>query len=137
MNRFKVLDLIDRLPKELWIEVPNIVQELVIKAIPRKNEKRQNDMTLKDEIPRSIGVQYSTQEEQRNSPIINEVIASKRKKHPAIYVSDGESKVQCFKEHCIGTWNVRSMNQGKLDMVKQEMIRINTDILGISEPKMD
>ena len=92
-------------------------------------------MTLKDEIPRSIGVQYSTQEEQRNSPIINEVIASKRKKHPAIYVSDGESKVQCFKEHCIGTWNVRSMNQGKLEVVKQEMVRVNIDILGISELK--
>ena len=51
-------------------------------------------------------------------------------------VSGGESKVQCYKEqYCVGTWNVRSMNQGKLDMVKQEMARVNTDSLGISELK--
>ena len=51
-------------------------------------------------------------------------------------VSGGESKVQCYKEqYCVGTWNVRSMNRGKLDMVKQEMARVNIDILGISEPK--
>ena len=48
----------------------------------------------------------------------------------------GESKVQCCKEqYCIGTWNVRSTNQGKLDVVKQEMARVNIDILGISELK--
>ena len=46
------------------------------------------------------------------------------------------SKVQCYKEHfCIGTWNVRSMNQGKLEVVKQKMARVNIDILGISELK--
>ena len=46
------------------------------------------------------------------------------------------SKVQCCKEqYCIGTWNVRSMNQGKLEVVKQEMARVNNDILGISELK--
>ena len=51
-------------------------------------------------------------------------------------VSGGESKVQCYKEqYCIGTWNVRSMNQGKLDMVKQEMARVNIYILGIRELK--
>ena len=51
-------------------------------------------------------------------------------------MSGGESKVQCCKEqYCIGTWNVRSMNQGKLDMAKQEMARLNTDIIGISELK--
>ena len=50
--------------------------------------------------------------------------------------SGGENKVQCCKEqYCIGTWNVRSTNQGQLDMVKQEMARLNTDILGISELK--
>ena len=44
------------------------------------------------------------------------------------------NKVQCYKEqYCIGTWTVRSMNQGKLEVVKQEMVRVNTDILGISE----
>ena len=51
-------------------------------------------------------------------------------------VSDGESKVQCYKEqYCTRTWNVRSMNQNKLEVVKQEMIRVNTDILGMSELK--
>ena len=51
-------------------------------------------------------------------------------------LSGDESKIHCCKEqYCIGTSNVRSMNQGKLDMVKQEMVRINIDILGISELK--
>ena len=48
----------------------------------------------------------------------------------------GESKVLCYKEqYCIGTWNVRSMNQGKLEVIKQEMARENINILGISELK--
>ena len=51
-------------------------------------------------------------------------------------VTGDGSKVQCCKElYCIGTWNVRSMNQGKLEAVKQEMARVNVDILGISELK--
>ena len=51
-------------------------------------------------------------------------------------VSGGENKVQCCKEqYCTGTWNVRSMNQGKLNMVKQKMARLNIDILGISKLK--
>ena len=52
-------------------------------------------------------------------------------------VSGGGSKVQCCKEqYCIRTWNIRSINQGKLDVVKQEIPRVNTDILGISEQKL-
>ena len=51
-------------------------------------------------------------------------------------VTGDGSKVQCYKEHyCIEPWNVRSMNQGKLEVVKQEMARVNIDILGISELK--
>ena len=51
-------------------------------------------------------------------------------------VTGDRSKIQCCKEqYCIGTWNVRSMNQGKLEVVKQEIARVNTDILGISELK--
>ena len=50
-------------------------------------------------------------------------------------VSGGESKVRCCKEHCVGTWNVKSMNQGKMDVVKKEMPRVNIHILGISELK--
>ena len=62
----------------------------------------------------------------------------KQKQHSVVVVSGDESKVQCCKEpYCIGTLNIRSMNQGKLDMVKQEMARLNIDILGISELKMD
>ena len=49
-------------------------------------------------------------------------------------VTGGKSKVRCCKEQCcVGTWNVRSMNQGKLEVVKQEMARVNINILGISE----
>ena len=60
----------------------------------------------------------------------------KQKRHPAVDVTDDGSKVQCCKEqYCITTWNVRSMNQGKLEVVKEEMTRVNVDILGISELK--
>ena len=61
----------------------------------------------------------------------------KQKQHPVVDVTDDRrSKVQCCKEqYRIGTWNVRSVNQGKLEVVKQEMARVNTDILGISELK--
>ena len=59
---------------------------------------------------------------------------TKQKQHPAVDETGDRSKVQCHKEqYCIATWNVRSMNQGKLEVVKQEMTRVNTDILGISE----
>ena len=81
-------------------------------------------------------------EEQRaiiNSSRKNEVAGPKWKQHSAANVSGGESKVQCCKEqYCIGTIlhrNVRSMNQGKLEVVKQEMARVNVDILGISKLK--
>ena len=58
----------------------------------------------------------------------------KKKQHPVVDVTGDESKVQCCKEqYCIGTGNVRSMNQGKLDVVRQEMTRVNNDILEISK----
>ena len=57
-------------------------------------------------------------------------------KYPVVNGTGETSRVQCCKEqYCIGTWNVRSMNQGKLEVVKQEMARVNIDILGISELK--
>ena len=60
----------------------------------------------------------------------------KQKQHPVVDVTSDERKVRCRKEqYCIGTWNVRSMNQGKLEVVKQEMARVNVDILRISELK--
>ena len=59
-----------------------------------------------------------------------------KKKYPAVDATGDRSKVQCCKEqYCKGTWNVRSMNQGKLEVVKQEMARVNVDILGIRELK--
>ena len=72
-------------------------------------------MTLKDELPRSVGAQHSTGEEWRNSSGKNEEVEPKqKKKHPVVDVTDHGSKVQCCKEqYCIGIWNVRSMNQGK------------------------
>ena len=60
----------------------------------------------------------------------------KQKQYPVVDVTGDRSKVRCCKEkYCIGTWNVRSMNQGKLAVVKQEMARVNVNILGISELK--
>ena len=63
-----------------------------------------------------------------------EALYSQQKQYPVVDVTGDRSKVQCYKEqYCIGTWNVRSMNQGKLEVVKQEMARVNVDILGIRE----
>ena len=60
----------------------------------------------------------------------------KQKQHPVVDVTGDGSKVRrCKGQYCIGTWNVRSVNQGKLEVVKQEMARVNPDILGISELK--
>ena len=60
----------------------------------------------------------------------------KQKQHPVVDVTGDRSKLQCYKEqYCIGTWNVRSMNLGKLEVVKQEMARVKIHILGISELK--
>ena len=98
--------------------------------------KRQNDRILKEELPRSVGVQYATGDQQRNNSRKNEGIEPKQKQYPAVDVTGDRSKVQCCKEqYCTETWNVRSMNQGKLEVVKQEMARVNIDILGISELK--
>ena len=98
--------------------------------------KRQNDKILKEELPRSVGAQYATGDQRRNDSRKNAETEPKQKQHPVVDVTGDESKVQCYKEqYCIGTWNVRSMNQGKLEVVKQEMTRVSIDILGISELK--
>ena len=66
----------------------------------------------------------------------NEKTRPKQKQHPVVDVTGDGSKVWCCKEqYCIGTWNVRSTNQGKLEVIKQEMTRVNVDILGISQIK--
>ena len=95
------------------------------------NMKRQKDRTLKDDLSRLIGVQYATGEEWRNNSRKNEEMEPRQKQHPVMDVTGDGSKVQCCKQqYCIGTWNVRSMNQGKLEVVKQEMARVNINILG-------
>ena len=91
-------------------------------------------MTLKDELPRSVDAQYATGEKWRNNSIKNEETEPKQKQHPVVDVTDDRSKVCCCKEqYCIGTWNVRSMNQGKLKVIKQEMASRNIDTLEIGE----
>ena len=98
--------------------------------------KRQKGMIPKDELPRSVGAQYATREEWRNNSRNNEETESKQKQHPVVDVTGDESKVQCCKEqYGIGTCNVRSRKQGNLEVVKQEMARVNSAILGISELK--
>ena len=98
--------------------------------------KRQKDKTLKDEIPRLVGAQYATGEDRRNNFGKNEETKPKRKQCPVVDMIGDGSKVQCCKEqYYIGTWNVRSMNQGKLEVVTQEMARVSINILGISELK--
>ena len=103
---------------------------------PTNSVKRQNDRILKEKLPRSVGAQYATGDQWRNNFRKNEGMEPKQKQHLAVDVTGDRSKVRCCKEqYCIGTWNVRSMNQGKLEVVKQEMKRVNVDILGISELK--
>ena len=81
--------------------------------------KRQKDMTLKDELPKSGGAQYVTGEEWRNSSKKNKKTEPKRKHSPVVDFTGDGSQVRCCKEqYCIGNWNVRSMNQGKLEVVK-------------------
>ena len=92
--------------------------------------------TLKEELPRLVGAQYATGEEWRSNFRKNEETEPKQQQHSVVDVTGDGSKVRCCKEqYCIGTWNVRSMNQGKLEVVKQEMARVNVNILGISELK--
>ena len=93
-------------------------------------------MTLKDELPRLVGAQYATGKKGRNNSRKNEETEPKQKQHSVVDVTGDGNKVRCYKEqYCIGTWNVRSMNLGKLEVVKQEMARVNVDILGICELK--
>ena len=96
--------------------------------------KRQKDRTLKDELCRSVGTQYATGDQWRSNSRKNEGMEPKQKQHPVVDVTGDRSKVRCCKkQYCIGTWNIRSMNQGKLEVVKQEMERVNVNILVISE----
>ena len=95
--------------------------------------KREKYRTLKDELPRSVGAQYATGDQWRNNSRKVEGMGPKQKQHPFLDWTNDRSKIQCYrKQYCIGIWNVRSMDQGKLEVVKQEMARVNIDILEIS-----
>ena len=87
---------------------------------PMSSMKRQKDRTLKDGLPRSIGAQYVTGNQWRDNSKKNKEMEPKQKQHPTVDVTGERSKVQCCKEqYCIGTWNVRSMNQqGKFSSVQ-------------------
>ena len=104
---------------------------------PMNSMKRQKDRTLKEEPSSLAEVQYATGDQWRmKESRKNEGMEPKQKKYPVVDVTGDRSKVRCCKkQYCIGTWNVRSMNQGKLEVVKQEMARVNLDILGISKLK--
>ena len=103
---------------------------------PMNSMKRQNDRILKEELPRSVSAQYATADQWRNNSRKNEGMEPKQKQYPVVDVTGDRSKVQCCKEqNGIGTLNVRGMNQGKLEVVKQGMARLNVNILGISKLK--
>ena len=97
--------------------------------------KGKKNRTLKDKLPRSVGSKYATGDQWRDNFRKNEQTESKQQ-HPVVDVTGDASKVRCCKEqYCKVTWNVRSTNQGKLEVVKQEMARVNANILGISKLK--
>ena len=88
---------------------------------PMKSMKRQNDRIPKEELPRSLGAQYATGDQWRNNSRKNEGMERKQKQYPVLHVTGDRSKIRCCKEqYCIGTWNVRSMNQGTLEVVEQD-----------------
>ena len=103
---------------------------------PMNSMRRQNDRIPKKKLSRSVGAQHATGDQWRNNSRKNEGMEPKQKQYPVVDVNGDRSKVWCCKEqYCIGTWNVRSMNQDKLEVVKQEMGRVNVNILGISKLK--
>ena len=103
---------------------------------PKNSMKRQKDMTVKDELQRSVGARHATGDQWRNSCRRNGDAEPKLKRHPAVGVpGDGRKVRRCKEQYRSGTWTVTSMNQGRLEVVKQETARVNTEILGISEQK--
>ena len=102
---------------------------------PMNSMKRQTDRTMRDELPRSEGAQYAAGDQWRTNSRKNEGMQPKQKQHPVVDgTGDGSKLWWCKEQYCIVTWNVRSMNQGKLEVFKQ-MSRVNVEILGISKLK--
>ena len=93
--------------------------------------KRWKDRRLKVELSRLVGTQYATGNQWRNNSRKNEETEPKQKQRPVVdVIGDGSKVLGCKEQYCIGTWNVRFLNQSKLEVVKQEMARVNIDISG-------
>ena len=85
----------------------------------RQQYEKAKNRTLKDELPRLVGALYATGDQWRNNYIKKEEMQPKQKQHPVVDVTGGGSNVRhCKEQYCIGTWNVRSTNQGNLEVVK-------------------
>ena len=94
---------------------------------PINSLKRQKDSILKDELPQLVGAQYATGNQWRNNSRKNEETEPKQNQYPVVDVTGDGSKVQCYKQqYCIGTWNVMSINEGKLEVVQQEVARVTS-----------
>ena len=103
---------------------------------PMSSMKRQKRLTLKGELPGFVGTHMQLKISGEMTPERMKRQKPKQKQHPVVDVTGDGSKVRCCKEqYCRGTWNVRSMNRGKLKVVKQEMARVTINILGISKLK--
>ena len=87
---------------------------------PMNSMKRQNDRILKEKFPRSVGTQYATGDQWRNDSRKNDGMEPKQKQYPAVVTGDRSKVRYCTEQYCIGTWNVRSMTQGKLEVVKRD-----------------
>ena len=101
---------------------------------PKSTMIREKERTVKVELPRVVGAQYTAGGQWRHKYRKNEGVEPKQRQHPVMDGTGDRGKIQCCREqYCIGTWIVRSMNQGKLESVKQKMSRMNINILGIRE----
>ena len=125
-------------PDRMWSTMEGTGKPLQYSCLENtmNSMKRQNDKILKEGLPRSVGTQHATGDHWRNNSRKDEGMEPKQKQYPAADVTGDRSKIRCCKEqYCIGTWSVRSMNQGKLEVVKLDVARVNVDILEISELK--
>ena len=133
--------------EEFWQNVVHRRKEWqIIQVFLQREPYGQNEKTKRYDtrrwaspLPRLEGIQYATRKGKKaitNSSRKNEVIRQKWNWSSVVNVCGGESRVWCCKEqYCIGTWNVRFINKGKLYIVNEEMAKVNTDFLGISELK--
>ena len=129
-NSMKLWAMLCRATQDDWVMVENFDKTVL------NSMKGQKDRTLKDELLRSAGPQCAPGDQWRNNSRKNEEMEPKQKQHPAVGVTGDGSKVwYCKEQYCIGTWNVRSTNQGKLEVLKEEMARVNINTLGIRELK--